>query len=217
MAPDAVAKTIASMPKAPKTVLIVRFPDGTVIYEAKAADTFAKTLEKLGLDKVAALGLKVNNFPLVSREPCEGYQQTALGGYRVMSHSNTASKRNQLLTIAGKLRQKLNVDIVPAGETASDAQTLLAVGCEGGRVALVGVEHAVTWQFRVESDDSTLNGFLDEDDRLARDADRGVTTGPPWVASWDEALEQLDQNPWPHLYPLEVHPGFRDLIKAAFV
>lgn len=47
--PAAVAKTIVSAQKSSKTVLVVKFADGTVIYEAKAAETFAKSIKKLGI------------------------------------------------------------------------------------------------------------------------------------------------------------------------
>lgn len=112
--PAAVAKTIASAPKSSKTVLVVKFADDTVIYETKAAETFAKSIKKLGIQRVIALDLKVNAFPLVSKQQSESYTQTLLDSYLVMTHSSTVSKRDQLLKIASALNEKISVDIVPA-------------------------------------------------------------------------------------------------------
>ncbi len=112
--PAAVAKTIASAPKSSKTVLVVKFADGTVIYETKAAETFAKSIKKLGTQRIISLDLKVNAFPLVSKQQSESYTQTPLDSYLVMTHSSTEAKRDQLLKIASALKEKISVDIVPA-------------------------------------------------------------------------------------------------------
>lgn len=112
--PAVVAKTIASAPRSSRTVLVVKFGDGTVIYESKAAETFAKSIKKLGTQRVIALGLKVNGFPLISKERSESYTQTPLDSYLVMTHSSTESKRDHLLKIASALKEKISVDIVPA-------------------------------------------------------------------------------------------------------
>jgi hypothetical protein len=112
--PAEVARTIASAPKSSKTVLVVKFADGAILFEAKAADTFAKALKKLGLQQVANLGLKVNNHRLVSKERSENYSQTEVDGYLVMTHSSTEAKREKLLEIASALKVELSVDVVPA-------------------------------------------------------------------------------------------------------
>lgn len=109
----AVARTIASAPKSQKTVLVVKFADGTVIYEAKAAETFAKSIKKFGTQRVIALGMKVNAFPLVSKQQ-SSYTQTPLDSFLVMTHSSTESKRDQLLKIASELNETISADIVPA-------------------------------------------------------------------------------------------------------
>lgn len=112
--PASVAHSIASAPKSPKTVLVVKFPDGTVIYEATAAATYVKTLKKLGLSRVGGLGIQINNHPLVSKERSSTYTQTEIDGYLVMTHSNTENKRKQLENIAAQLKVELAVDVVPA-------------------------------------------------------------------------------------------------------
>lgn len=112
--PAAVARTISFAPKASKTVLVVKFKDGTVIFESKAAETFAKAVQKLGFDRVTQLGIRVNNFPLVAKQRSEQYAQTAINGFLIMTHSSTEAKRDQLLKIAQSLNEQLTVDIVPA-------------------------------------------------------------------------------------------------------
>ena len=112
--PSAVAKTIASAPKSSKTILVVKFKDGTVLFESKAADTFAKAIKKLGFTRVIDLGIKVNTFPLVSKQHSEQYSQTEIDGYLVMTHSSTEAKRDQLLKIAAVLKETVTVDVVPA-------------------------------------------------------------------------------------------------------
>lgn len=109
-----VARSIASTSKSARTILVVKFNDGTVIYESKAADTFALTVKKFGLQRVIRLGLRINNFPLVSLQRSDTYSQTAIDNYWVMTHSNTDSKRDQLLKIAAALNEHISVDIVPA-------------------------------------------------------------------------------------------------------
>lgn len=112
-----VARTIASGLKSPKTVLVVKFPDETVLFEAVAADTFTKSLRKLGLQRVNDLGMKVYNHPLVSKQKSATYKQTEIDGYLVMTHSSTEDKRKQLIDIASALKTRLTVDVVPAKDT----------------------------------------------------------------------------------------------------
>ena len=114
--PSEIARTIASVPRSSRTVLVVKFPDGTVLFEATAADTFAKAVKKLGLQQVINLGLKVKNHPLISKQRSETYSQTDIDGYLVMTHSNTEAKREKLLEIASALRVSLTVDVIPAKE-----------------------------------------------------------------------------------------------------
>jgi hypothetical protein len=110
-------RTISSSHKSPKTILDVKFPDGTAIFEAVAADTFSKSLKKLGLQRVSQLGMKVCNHPLVSKQKSANYSQTEIDGYLVMTHSNTEEKRRQLLEVASALDIRLSVDVVPANNT----------------------------------------------------------------------------------------------------
>jgi hypothetical protein len=87
-------------------------------------------------------------------------------------------------------------------------QVILAVGGEGGSINLVRLETAEGWAFRVETDEFALIDLLD-------DGDQYVPPDRPWVASWSEALGQLDQYPWAYLFPVSAHIEFRGQIKTA--
>lgn len=107
-------KSITSTSKSARSGLIVKFRDGAVLAEKVAADTFAKTLEKFGWERVIDLDLKVNYFPLVSKQQApdpKRCNQTELGGYFIVTHSSTESKRKLLLRIADDLNEKISVDI----------------------------------------------------------------------------------------------------------
>ncbi len=95
-------------------MLVVKFQDGTVVFDNVAADTFVKVVEKLGIERVKALDLRVNNFPLISKQKSENYTQSPSGAYLVMTHSNTETKRSLLLKIADGLNEHLAVEVVPA-------------------------------------------------------------------------------------------------------
>lgn len=93
--------------------------------------------------------------------------------------------------------------------TANDKkQAVVRVGTEGGEVALVGVRIGEEWNFRVEIDQSTLIGLLDEDDQVE-------IPERPWVDTWRKALKQLDIYPWHEMYPIDVHAEFRNRILKA--
>jgi hypothetical protein len=99
----------------PKTILIVKMADGTVYFENKASETFTKVIRKLGVEAVAALGLHVRNTDLISKTRSE-YSQAEADGYLILTHSSTDEKRDLLLEIASRLRQKIVVEVVPARE-----------------------------------------------------------------------------------------------------
>lgn len=88
------------------------------------------------------------------------------------------------------------------------AWTIILVGAEGGVVELRGVQTLAGWRFRVHTDEALLLA-LSEADASAETRKR------PWVGTWRDALKQLDAYPWPHLYPLEVHPEFRRRVRRA--
>ncbi|WP_133066203.1 hypothetical protein [Mameliella alba] len=113
--PDAVesaTRTILSSSKSSKTTLLVRFRDGTVISEPKAAETFALTLKKIGFDRVQALHKVVNNEEMISNTPSRKYNDTMIDGLYVKTHSSTSAKKRQLEDISSALNCGLSIQIV---------------------------------------------------------------------------------------------------------
>jgi Molybdopterin-binding domain of aldehyde dehydrogenase len=95
------------------------------------------------------------------------------------------------------------------GQLPADAKTnieiILELGAEGGSIALYGLRTERGWSFRRELIDSTSE--LIDEPRLENASDV--------VDSWEAALELLDQYPWPMLYPISIHPEFRQKIWAS--
>ena len=110
---DAIVRTISTGSKSRKTALVVKFPDGHTIYEKVASDTFAKSLEKIGLEKVERLGIMVNKLPLISRQAPKTYQCTEVRGLYIITHSSTDYKRQLLERVSNELNIGLSVNIVP--------------------------------------------------------------------------------------------------------
>lgn len=94
------AKTILSASKASKTRLLVKFQDGSAIAERTAAHTLAKVIERIGFEKVAALGITVNKENLVSKSQSKKYNDIEVKPYFVKSHSSTHQKRRHLEQIS---------------------------------------------------------------------------------------------------------------------
>ena len=96
-----------------KTILRVTFPTGTVIEEAKAKTTFAKTIQRIGLMRVRSLGITFCGVPIVSNtlDRKYGKAQISMGdGLYVMTHSNTHDKKKQLCRISKELNLGLKVE-----------------------------------------------------------------------------------------------------------
>lgn len=91
---------------------------------------------------------------------------------------------------------------------SAEKQVIVEVGGEGGSITLFGIRFHDGWRFRVERAESALLAMLDEDDDIKLPEYR-------WVKTWSNALKQFDTYPWPHLYPLAVHPEFRNKVLKA--
>ena len=92
-------------------VMSVRFPDGTLISEKKANQTFAKAIEKIGPEVVAPLGISNCGEPLVTRNKDEllKYPSSVIpvvGGWFVNTQSSTESKAKTLKAIIKSLKLK---------------------------------------------------------------------------------------------------------------
>ena len=110
---DDVVRRIASAEEFSKTILLVRFADGTTLYERKAADTFVGALRKIGLARVEALGLRSNRLPLVTRKrPDTAYAYGEADGWFVGTHSSTEAKRRALEDIARRLDVAIEVEVI---------------------------------------------------------------------------------------------------------
>jgi len=84
---------------------------------------------------------------------------------------------------------------------------ILKVGAEGGSITLLGMHAADGWRFRLKSTDHS-DTIFDESCEAADSSPNDSRTADSWLA----ALELLDSYPWHRLYPLEVHPDFREIV-----
>ncbi len=103
--------TMAAHSKSPRTNLIVTFPNGSQISNQFASQTLCEVIERIGGEKVASLGLKLMGTDLVSKKTDEFYQQHQInGGYLVLTHSSTETKKNLIEEISRRLKLNLKVE-----------------------------------------------------------------------------------------------------------
>lgn len=98
-----------------RTRLRITMPDGSIIEERTAWESLHKFVLKVGVDRVRAVGLIANKIPLVSNTVDKKYKtaQKPLGnGWLLMTCSDTATKRKQILTIASRYNLNVTVDII---------------------------------------------------------------------------------------------------------
>jgi hypothetical protein len=103
---------LSSDTKGSRTNLRIAFPNGRILRDSVAAQTFVRALEEFGIDRVKSLDLKVNRFPLVSCQKNEKYYQHKIGGHYIMTHSSTRQKKHTLEKIAKILNVQILVEIV---------------------------------------------------------------------------------------------------------
>lgn len=94
---------------------------------------------------------------------------------------------------------------VPVAAGTRAKKVIVEVWGEGGSLTLYGIQTPDGWQFRTETNEAAL-----EDDE-----DMPGLPERPWVATWRSALRQLGAYPWTRLYPVTVHPEFRDRVFKA--
>lgn len=101
------------------TTLVVKFPDGTIFTGPKAADTFVKTVKKIGVAKVRSVVEKENlvfcRVPVISnrRDSKYGKSQKDLGdGWLLITHSNNLMKK----MFIDKVSQELNLGLLVSVE-----------------------------------------------------------------------------------------------------
>lgn len=99
----------------PRTRLRITMPDGSIIEERTAWESLQKFILSVGVEKSRAVGLIANKIPLVSNSIDKKYKtaQKPLGnGWLLMTCSDTATKRKQILTIASHLELNVKVEII---------------------------------------------------------------------------------------------------------
>jgi hypothetical protein len=88
----------------------------------------------------------------------------------------------------------------------NENEIIVEIGAAGGSITLYGLRTESGWLFSREVIDSTP--LL-----LPEEFPEGVIHHSSSVVdSWEEALKLLDRYPWHRLYPLRVHPEFRQKI-----
>lgn len=99
----------------PRTRLRISMPDGSIIEERTAWESLQKFILRVGVEKVRAVGLITNKIPLVSNTVDKKYKtaQKPLGnGWLLMTCSDTATKRKQILAIAESEGLNVSVEII---------------------------------------------------------------------------------------------------------
>lgn len=99
--------------RAPGKRLQVTFPDGRVIREHAAVDTFVKAIQHIGLKRVLELPIRLNGRPLVSTQNSSselGVRE--VDGYFVATHSNTEQKARCIRQIAATFRIEILVEVM---------------------------------------------------------------------------------------------------------
>ena len=87
----------------------------------------------------------------------------------------------------------------------NENEVIIEVGAEGGSIALYGIRTERCWVFSRKVIDQTPE-LIDEE---------GIQHNSAAVDSWKAALKLLDQYPWFKLYPIRIHPKFRQKIWRA--
>jgi hypothetical protein len=103
---------------APWTNFTVKFNNVSLIEEETAKAVFVKALEYFDLDKIEALGIRLNNEPLISRDKAvfKKYPQSVAlikGGWYVSTYSSTATKAKYIEELAKRFNIKVAVKIIP--------------------------------------------------------------------------------------------------------
>jgi len=125
---DEFAMIYASVPnrkkgtqKADDSLLRVTFPNGTVIQEDEAVDTFEETIDILGVERVSALNImavKKHGILLIDTKPTtlatyRSQQHEIKPGYFLMTKNRTDKKAEYLEDISERLHAGLKVEVIP--------------------------------------------------------------------------------------------------------
>ena len=111
---DMTLKPITASKKKPSVLRILR-SDNTVIECEKAPSTFTQAIKEIGVEKVYALKIPMDNMHLITIGGNTQYptgQHDVGNGYFVNVHSNTATKKRQLERIFKALNLNWKVEII---------------------------------------------------------------------------------------------------------
>jgi hypothetical protein len=126
----ATAPGLTPHPKRPGSKLRVHL-DGTVIESSHAAETFARTIEDIGIERVARLGKILSGIPLIGTAKAADYQQQfMIGGFYICTHSNTPTKKRLLEEIGAELRVPLRAEIISDTQALGSASLLALLELE---------------------------------------------------------------------------------------
>ena len=87
-------------------------PDGERIECSTIRDTFVQVIEKLGIEKVAALGISRGRILLIAESEYPNCTQKPSDSYYILVDATTQNKKRDLMKIAKGLGIELNVEIV---------------------------------------------------------------------------------------------------------
>lgn len=92
----------------------VVFADGTEICDVSATETMIQTIVKIGIERVAALGMEICHVPLVSKSVSPRYAQWTKEiqpGWYLMAQSDTKQKYMQLKSIIAQLHVEAQIEL----------------------------------------------------------------------------------------------------------
>lgn len=95
-----------------RTRLVITMPNGEIIERATARNTLCEVIEKLGVEKVAALGIIRRKLPFVSTSEHLDRSQRQSGSHYIDVGGSTKEKRRILRKIAEGLGIELKVEIL---------------------------------------------------------------------------------------------------------
>jgi len=93
----------------------VIFPDGTVIYRSKVADTMVEVIQRIGIENVRRLNIQMSGFPIISNQKHkqETYNWSEVKpGWYLCTHTSTNKKLSQLHEINDTLCLGLKIQKV---------------------------------------------------------------------------------------------------------
>jgi hypothetical protein len=100
--------------KGPRKKLHVTLPNGEIICEPNAVDTFVKVIQLIGLKQVAALqSIRTQEHPLVSTMRNNNARNLhEVEGHYIETHSSTELKAKFIKLIANELNLNISVDLL---------------------------------------------------------------------------------------------------------